>query len=190
MTGDPTEDPTRFPHAAGGARSSRRPQRQLQFEHLYEELRQSARRLMSREQRAHVLSPTALVHEAYLRLIDESRLDGTSRTRFLAIAGRAMRQILVEFARARDAQKRGKGWRRVTIETRWLGRLARELDVLALHDALDALARKDARAAEVTELKVFAGLTREEIAGALGVSPRTVDGDWAFARKWLSREMR
>jgi RNA polymerase sigma-70 factor (ECF subfamily) len=190
VTGDSSPDLTRLLLAGAGERESHRAQRQRLFELLYDELRRSARRLMNREQRAHVLSPTALVHEAYLRLIDQTRVDGVDRARFLVIAGRAMRQILIEFARARDAQKRGKGWRRITIETRLMASAAGHFDAIALDDALDALAREDERAATVTELKVFAGLTREEIATALGVSPRTVDGDWAFARKWLSREMR
>ena len=162
----------------------------LLFEALYDELRRGARRLMSREQRAHILSPTALVHETYLRLVDGTGIGDLDRPHFLAIAARVMRRILVEHARARDARKRGKGWRHVTIETDVMGGDARQFDAIALDDALEALAREDERAAAVTEMKVFGGLTREEIAAALGVSPRTVDADWAFARKWLSREMR
>jgi RNA polymerase sigma factor (TIGR02999 family) len=144
---------------------------------------------MSRERRDHTLSPTALVHEAYVRLIDQTRVDGSDRARFLAIASRAMRQILVEHARARNAQKRGKGWRRVTVETGALGASPGQFDAIALDDALAALARVDERAAAVTEMRVFGGLTHDEIADVLGVSRRTVDGDWALARRWLSREM-
>ena len=144
---------------------------------------------MKREGPGHTLSPTALVHEAFLRLIDQTRVDGSDRARFLCVAARAMRQILIEHARARNAQKRGKGWHRVTIETSLMEGPVREFDAVALDDALDALAREDERAASVTEMRVFAGLTHDEIGEILGVSRRTVDGDWAFARKWLSREM-
>lgn len=160
------------------------------FEILYGELRRQARLLMGRERGAHTLSPTALVHEAYIRLIDQTRVDGADRTRFLCVAARAMRQILIEHARARDAQKRGRGWKRVTIETAMLGSRPVEFDALVLNDALEALAREDERAAAVTEMRVFGGLTHDEIGEVLGVSRRTVDGDWAYARKWLSREMK
>ena len=159
------------------------------FELVYADLRRQARILMSRERRSHTLTPTALVHETYLRLFGETGIEGSDRGRFLYVAARAMRQILVEHARARAAQKRGRGWKRVTIETDFVGLGQVEFDALALNDALDTLASEDERAAAVTEMRVFGGLTHGEIAEALGISRRTVDTDWAFARKWLSREM-
>lgn len=170
---------------AGSARAKQEPL----FEAVYADLRRQARIFMAVERRSHTLTPTALVHETYLRLFDASAIEGVDRIRFLGIAARAMRQILIEHARARAAQKRGGDWQRVTISTDVIGSSPSEYDALALNDAIDALSREDERAAAVTEMRVFAGMTHDEIAEALDVSRRTVDTDWAFARKWLSREM-
>lgn len=164
------------------------PDHQRVFEWAYDDLRRQARALMGRERRSHTLTPTALVHEAYLRLFDETGIEGFDRVRFFRIAARAMRNVLVDHARARDAQKRGQGWERVTIESDALGDQT-ELDALTLSGALDALSREDQRAAAIIELRIFGGLSHGEIAEALGISRRTVDTDWAFAKKWLSREM-
>lgn len=144
---------------------------------------------MRDERAGHTLTPTALVHEVYLRLVDESRIDWTDRARFFAIAARAMRQILVDHARARAAAKRGGGLLRVTISGNDIAGGDGALDALALSDAFERLGARDERAASVAEMRVFGGLTHEEIAHALGVSRRTVDSDWTFARRWLSRAL-
>jgi RNA polymerase sigma factor (TIGR02999 family) len=156
---------------------------------VYEELRDLAGSVMRGERKDHTLSPTALVHEVYLRLIDRTRVQEEDRARFFAIAARAMHQVLIDHARGKRAAKRGGTWRRVTLEAHLEGKEDERFDLIALHEALEALARVDARAAQVVEMRIFAGLTHPEIAVALGVSPRTVDGDWLVARHWLSREM-
>ncbi|MGE5177250.1 MAG: ECF-type sigma factor [Hyphomicrobiales bacterium] len=156
---------------------------------VYDDLRSVASRAMRDERAGHTLTPTALVHEVYLRLVDESRIDWTDRARFFAIAARAMRQILVDHARARAAAKRGGGLLRVTISGNDIAGGDGALDALALSDAFERLGARDERAASVAEMRVFGGLTHEEIAHALGVSRRTVDSDWTFARRWLSRAL-
>ncbi|HSQ59016.1 MAG TPA: sigma-70 family RNA polymerase sigma factor [Acidobacteriota bacterium] len=171
---------------AGACRESNRDRL---FGLLYDELHSMAQRAMRSERPSHTLTPTALLHELYLRLVDQTRIDWTDRARFFEIAARAMRQILIDHARAHRAAKRGGGWKRVTLEPDVLDHQANTFDLVAMGDAFDALSRKDERAASVAEMRIFAGLTIEEIAHVLGVSPRTVDTDWAFARRWLSREI-
>lgn len=159
------------------------------FAAVYGELRRLARALLRRERPGHTLQPTELVHDAFLRLVDASAVRDVDRTRFFGVAARAMRQVLVDHARRRRAGKRGGAWLRVTLDE-GLGAPAADLDeLLALDEALEALAARDARAARVVELRVFAGLTVEEIAAALDVSKRTVDGDWAFGRLWIARAL-
>lgn len=158
---------------------------------VYPELRRVARALMRRERASHTLQPTELVHDAFMRLVDQTALEIADRAHFLAVAARAMRQILVDHARRRGAQKRGgSGWERVTLNEDVVPGPAGALDLLAFDQALDALARHDARAAQVVEMKVFAGSTSVEIADALGVSKRTVDGDWALGRLWIARAIK
>lgn len=159
------------------------------LELLYAELRGAAGRLMAREREAHTLQPTALVHEAWLRLVDQDRIAWTDRAHFYGIAARCMRQVLVDHARARAADKRGGGWAQVTLDEGLLAGERRELELLGLDEALSRLAELDPRAAQVVERRVFGGMTIEEIAADLGVSPRTIDGDWATARLWLAREL-
>ena len=159
------------------------------FERLYTELHALADHRLRAERPDHTLSPTALVHEIYLRLVDEARIDGSDRARFLGIAARAMRQVLVDHARARGAAKRGGVRHRVTLDDGMHSAEDPAFDAIAFHDALEALSKEDERAAVVTEMHVFAGMTFTDIAEALGVSRRTVNGDWAFARRWLSRAM-
>lgn len=157
---------------------------------VYDELRALARRYMSRERRDHTLEPTALVHEAYLRLVDQTRIDWQGRSHFFAVGARVMRRLLVDHARGRRRAKRGGGSPHVTLVDAPEAR--REMDyeeLLTLHDALDELARLDARQAHVVELRFFGGLSTDEIAEVVGVSPRTVQGDWAHARAWLGREL-
>jgi len=158
------------------------------FGSVYEELREIASRLMRAERLDHTLRPTALVHEAYCRLVDQSRVTWENRAHFFGIAARAMRQILVEHARARAAAKRGGGWNRVTLDDH-LGMIADSaLEVIDLDEALTRLAEMDERMARVVELRVFGGLTGEETAHVLGVTRRTVQRDWRMAKMWLARE--
>jgi RNA polymerase sigma-70 factor (ECF subfamily) len=158
----------------------------------YDELRQLAGGFLRRERPEHTLQPTALVHEAYIRLTEQRGVVWRSRGHFLAIAATMMRRILVNHAEAHRAAKRGGGVACVTLDTSalWAAEAAEPaIDVLALDEALTALAVLDARAARVVELRFFAGLTVEETAGALGISPATVKREWTVARTWLRREI-
>lgn len=159
---------------------------------VYDELRRLARGYMARESRDHTLRPTALVHEAYLRLIDQSRVNWQGRTHFRAVGARVMRRILIDHARRRGGLKRGGDLQRVTLGDSLLRPPDPDVDLpelLSLSEALDKLARLDERQARVVELRFFGGLTSAEIAEALGVSERTVQGDWAHGRAWLRREL-
>lgn len=158
------------------------------FELLYAELRRIAGGMLRGERAGHTLQATALVHEAYAKLVDQERVDWQGRAHFLGVAGQAMRRVLIDYARRRTAEKRGGNRERVTLSN-VAGDVGREILFLELDDALNKLAVKSERAARVAELKVFAGMTGDEIAEALGVSRRTVTGDWQFARVWLAREL-
>lgn len=156
---------------------------------VYQELRRMARRYMYGERSGHTLQTTALVNEAYLRLVDSRKVRWQSRAHFFAISAQLMRRILVDFARSRRYQKRGGGMANVTLNEELLmgPQLGRQL--LALDDALSALAKTDARKARVVELRFFGGLSVEETAEVLKVSPDTVLRDWRLAKAWLAREM-
>lgn len=157
---------------------------------VYDELKVLANALMRRERPGHTLQPTILVHDAWLRLVKVRDVDWQDRSHFYAIAARAMRQMLVDHARRHLAQRRGGGeWTRVSLSEADEAALSEDVEVLALHDALERLAVQDERAARVVEMRVFGGLKVEQVAQVLGVSPRTVDGDWAVARLWLKREL-
>jgi RNA polymerase sigma factor (TIGR02999 family) len=157
---------------------------------VYDELRHVARVYMGRERRGRTLQSTALVNEAFLRLLQERRVAWQNRAHFCAIAANAMRQILIERARARHAQKRGGDPLRVTLDDLHApATLQPEVDVLALHEALGRLALVDARRAEIVHLKYFGGMTIEEVAEVIGVSPATVKRGWLLARAWLKREL-
>lgn len=160
------------------------------FALVYDELRGLAANLMRRERSGHTLQPTALVHEAYLKLVDQTRIQWEDRAHFFGIAARAMRQILVDHSRRHRAEKRGGGLERVTLEDDAAAAASSAFEVLDLDDALTRLAALDPRAARVVELRVFGGLTHDETAKLLGVSRRTVDGDWSMGRMWLARELR
>jgi RNA polymerase sigma factor (TIGR02999 family) len=153
------------------------------------ELHRLARRYMRGERPGHTLQPTALVNEAYLRLVGVSRIRWQNRGHFLAVAARAMRHILVDLARARGYQKRGGGVAAVPLDGLDVAGATPGPDVVALHDALEALAQFDARKSQVVELRYFGGLTVEETAEVLGVSPETVMRDWKFAKAWLLRQL-
>jgi RNA polymerase sigma factor (TIGR02999 family) len=158
---------------------------------VYDELRRQAERAMRREGDEHTLQPTALVHESYLRLIDQRRVAWRNRAHFFAIASTVMRRILVDHARARLTAKRGGGIAPITLAgvQDGGGDGAEEVDLLALHEALERLAALDPEQARLVELRYFGGLTIEETAGALGVSAATVKREWALARAWLRREL-
>jgi len=156
---------------------------------LYPELRRIARRLMVRERPGHTLRPTALVNEAFLRLVDQRQVEWRDRAHFLGIAARIMRQILVDHSRRRSAGKRGADLERVTFDEA-LGHGKEDgVAIVALHEALDRLEALDPRMARVVELRVFGGLTVDETAHAIGVSRRTIDSEWSVARMWLAREL-
>ncbi len=156
---------------------------------VYAELRRIAGRYVRRERAGHSLQATALVHEAYLRLLKDEDLSFESRAHFLGIAARSMRQILVEHARARDAEKRGGERRRITLDEGVASGGAVDVDLLALDEALERLAAQNGEHARIVELRFFGGLTNEETAAALGISPATVKRAWAVARAWLFREL-
>ena len=153
------------------------------------ELRRLARGYMSRERRGHTLQPTALVHEAFLRLTDARRVRWQDRAHFLGISARLMRRVLVDHARARGYQKRGGDVERVPLNEGLVGSPEPALHLLALDRALEALAADDVRKSQVVELRFFGGLSVEETAEVLHVSPDTVKRDWRLAKLWLRREI-
>ncbi len=158
---------------------------------VYQELHQLARRHLAREQAGEVvLQTSALVNEAFLRLADAQAVDWQNRAHFFGVSARLMRQILVDFARARDSQKRGGGDAIfVSLTGAQATPVERPLDLVALDDALTTLAQLDARQSQIIELRFFGGLSVEETAEVLGVSPGTVMRDWRTARAWLHREL-
>ena len=154
---------------------------------VYGELRRLAAAYLRGERPGHTLQPTALVHEAYVRLIDQKKIDWTNRAQFIGIAAVMMRRILVNHARDRIAGKRGGGAEHVPLTLAGDGIGAPEVNLLDLHDALTDLSESDPRKGRIVELKFFGGLTTEEIAATLDVSVATVERDWKFARAWLYR---
>lgn len=165
---------------------------------VYAELRRVAHRQLVAEPAGHTLSTTALVHEAYLRLADQTHVDWASRAQFFGLASRAMRRVLVDYARRRQAERRGGADRRpVALDDAEIGEdngamaiAARGDELLALDEALDRLSEVDPRLGRVVECRFFGGLTEAETAEALGVSQRTVAGDWLMAKGWLYRALR
>ena len=155
---------------------------------VYGQLRVMARAHLARERSNHSLPPTALVHEAYLKLVDQRRVRWQNRAQFFAIAARVMRRILVDYARARASAKRG-GDLTVSLEDGDAALEAPDTNILALDVALRKLAAIDPRQSEMVELRFFGGLTVDEIAAVMGVAPVTVKRDWALARTWLYREL-
>jgi RNA polymerase sigma factor (TIGR02999 family) len=156
---------------------------------VYDELHRLAHSYMDREQQGHTLQTTALVNEAYLRLIEQRRMNWENRAQFFGIAAKMMRRILVDFARRRHYLKRGGDALRVSLGEAADTVEMRSADLIALDDALSALAARDQRKSQVVELRFFGGLSVEETALALGVSPSTVLRDWSLAQAWLYREL-
>ena len=157
---------------------------------VYDELHRIAERHMRRENEGHTLQPTALLNEAYMKLVDQTRTDWQGRTHFLAVASGAMRRILIDHARGRLCRKRGAEFHRVDIDDVLEHIAGGDAELVDLHEELERLAALDARQARIVELRFFGGLSVEETADALGVSKRTVESEWAHARAWLRRELR
>lgn len=159
------------------------------LEQVYTELRALAARHLRRERHGHTLQPTALVHEAWLRLADAPSGAFRDRTHFYAVAARTLRRVLVDHARRRRSRKRGGGAAPVQFDSGVHLAPGTTFDIVAFDDALQALAARYARAAQVVELRCFGGLDVDATAATLGVSPRTVKGDFALARAWLLRQL-
>jgi RNA polymerase sigma-70 factor, ECF subfamily len=159
------------------------------YPHIYNEMRALAARHLARERRGHTLQPTALLHEAYIRLIQIKEIDWVSRGHFLAVAARIMRHVLISHARARLTGKRGGGLTRVDLDGTFQLGSEPEAMIIALDEALSRLEKQSPRAYQLVELKFFAGLSFEEAALALGVSSRTLKRDWITAKRWLYREL-
>ena len=152
---------------------------------VYDELRSLAEHYLRAERRGHTLQPTALVHEAFMRLIDQSRVDWRGKTHFFAVGAEAMRRILIDHGRARKRDKRGGGWKRVVLNEAESPQETLDTDLVALNDALEKLKALDEEQARIVELRFFGGLTVQEVADVLGVSKRKVEGDWTHAKAWL-----
>jgi RNA polymerase sigma factor (TIGR02999 family) len=186
-----TGQPQEFTLIFGRARAGDEPARGELIELVYDELRRVASGLMKRERPDHTLSPTAVVHEAVIRLLGDEVFDKAADRRYLfASAARAMREVLVEHARRRAADRRGGGRRRVPLDRVLDYFEEQELDVIAVHEALDRLAEWNERQSQVMTLRYFGGLTVPEVAESLGVSVVTVERDWRLARAWLGGQLR
>jgi RNA polymerase sigma factor (TIGR02999 family) len=156
---------------------------------IYADLHRQASSAMRREGEEHTLQPTALVHEAYMRLVDQKRVVWKNRSQFFGVASQMMRRVLVDHARERLAAKRGAGRVQVSLSGVDAVSGSDDAEVIALHEALERLARFDDRQARIVELRYFGGLDIEEAAQALGISPATVKREWTIARAWLRREL-
>lgn len=157
---------------------------------VYDELRRLANRYLRNERRGHTLQTTGLVHEAYLKLVDQKIRSWENRVQFFAAAAQVMRHVLVDYARNRRAFKRGGDYCRLSLDEAVISSEEKDPDLLTLNEALEGLAVIDPQQSRVVELRVFGGLTVEETAEALGVSPRTVKREWSMAKAWLHRQMR
>ena len=157
---------------------------------VYDELRRLAHRYMSGERSNHTLQTTALVNEAYLKLTDQTHANWSDRAHFFAVAARAMRQILVNYALSYNAQKRGGGAAKVELDEAALVSAAQSKEIVELHEALERLGQLDSRKEQVVELKYFGGLKEDEVGEALGISAVTVRREWRFAKAWLHNELK
>jgi RNA polymerase sigma factor (TIGR02999 family) len=157
---------------------------------VYGDLKQRARRYLRRERTGHTLQPTALVHEAYLRLIEQAGVDWQNRAQFLGLAAVMMRRVLVDHARSHAAEKRGGTWTRVALDEDIMAGPGANVEIVDLEAALSELAAQDARQARLVELRVFGGLSFDDAGEVLGVSAATAHRDWTLARAWLFRRLR
>jgi len=157
---------------------------------VHQELRRLAHSYLKRERREHTLQTTALVNEAYLKLVDHKGMHWQNRNHFFAVAAQAMRRILVDHARTRDAIKRGGGLAVITLDEAAAVADTQAAELLALNDAMEELAQLDARKSRIVELRYFGGMTVEETADVLGLSPTTVNREWQSAKTWLLRTMK
>ena len=156
---------------------------------VYDELHRLARRYMRRESPGHTLQTSALLNEAFLRLVDQKNVQWQNRAHFFGIAAQMMRRILVDYARSRNYAKRGGGARALSLDESLIVSDARNEEVVNVHEALERLTEFDSRKGQIVELRFFGGLSIEETAEVLGVSPGTVMRDWTLAKAWLRREM-
>ena len=156
---------------------------------IYDELRKLASSYLRRERPDHTLQPTALVHEAYLRLVDQTRVNWQNRAHFLGVAAQIMRRLLVDHARRHNAEKRGQDYQKISLDENIDRAVERSSRLIALDDALKALAEFDEQKARVVELRYFGGLSIEETADVMGVTPTTIKRHWRFAKAWLHGEM-
>jgi RNA polymerase sigma-70 factor (ECF subfamily) len=156
---------------------------------VYDDLRAVAHRYFRHERPGHTLQPTAVVHEAYMRLVDASRIEWQGRTHFIAVGAKVMRRVLVDYARARNRERRGGGQKPVALENAVAPLGLEDVDGIALNEALERLAQLDPRQARIVELRFFGGMTVEDVARTLDVSKRTVEGDWTHAKAWLRSEL-
>lgn len=157
---------------------------------VYDELHRLAGRYLRNERPGHTLQTTALVHEAYLKLVDQTNTSWQNRVQFFSAASQVMRHILVDYARSRRAFKRGGDYFRLSLDEAVISSEEKDPDLLILNEALNSLAAIDSQQSRVVELRVFGGLTVEETAEALGVSPRTVKREWSMAKAWLHKQMK
>ena len=156
---------------------------------VYDDLRELAQKYFRNERADHTLQPTALVHEVYLRLADQARVDFNGRAHFMAVCAKVMRQILVDYARGRGRQRRGGGKIAQALDSDLLGAELHEDDVLGLNESIEQLTQLDPRQAKVVELRFFGGLNMDEVAQAMGVSKRTAEAEWTHARAWLKADL-
>lgn len=156
---------------------------------VYGELRRLASRYLRRERPDHTLQTTALVHEAYLRLVDQRDANWRNRAQFFGVAAQLMRRILVDYARNHGASKRGGDYRRIPFDEAIISAEEKDASLLAVDEALNVLALIDPQQSRVIELRIFGGLTVEEVAESLGISPRTVKREWSVAKAWLHRQI-
>jgi RNA polymerase sigma factor (TIGR02999 family) len=163
--------------------------KELLLPFVYDELKRQARMLMSAERRNHTLQPTALVHEAFLRISEQTGIEWRDRGHFYGIASRLMRQVLIDHARKFTAEKRGRGAVHFSLDDVNVSVEERAAAFIALDEALERLSELDGRQAQIVEMRFFGGLSNTEAAEALGISERTVNRDWEAARLWLYREM-
>ena len=159
------------------------------FELVYDDFRDLAHKYAGRISSSNTLRPTEVVHEAFLKLVDQQQVDWRGRSHFMAVGAKAMRHILVDYAKRMGRQKRGGGQRRVPLDDVVVLSISNADDVLAVDEALQRLALINETRAKIVELRFFAGMTVEEVAESLGVSKRTVEGHWTFAKAWLRREL-